>query len=522
MTEGERQPSVREWIGAGCIALLFFYLRFPLLHGDALLFGWNSDAGVFGLAGRRIHDGVNFPIFFWAQSYMGLLTSYISAAVGFVVGDPGPLALRLAASIEVLAGIILYWLGLRRAFDRATALIVAAWLAAGPWFLFHFTVAPVGAEQAFFVGAILFWFVTRYELTTILQWFVFGLLCGFMWWINQSAVFVPAAAVLVAIGRSEWWARAKPRIRPVDRLLLRGRPVFVRITGLLLAFLLLLGILRAATLPVPALFLFHPIAEPLFVLLMFHAVLFGREWLEIVPRRWFFAALGVFSIGFLIAYAPVIIGGIRGAYPRTYGLSVPATALERIPWRIWTMASSDYPMFVGGWIVAVTLLVLILCGGPRANGRIAGVTLLLTGMFFVFSARAHPGTVRYGVVALPVLYAFAARAGSRFKFASLLNLVVFVALVFGRIGDVREIASVQREDYAGLGGNFDPRPTLAAIERAHYTVCDSDYWIAYKLQWLSDDRVRFIVSHGYNRTRSEVRGLVSQCHVDALGNVTAR
>src|SRR6185295_15141716 len=124
--------------------------------------------------------------------------------------------------------------------------------------LFHFTVAPVGAEQAFFIGAILFWFVTRYELTTIPQWFVFGLLCGFMWWINQSAVFVPAAAVLVAIERSEWWSRAKPRIRPVDRLLLRGRPTVVRLTGLLLAFLTLLGILRAATVPVPALFLFHP------------------------------------------------------------------------------------------------------------------------------------------------------------------------------------------------------------------------------------------------------------------------
>jgi len=202
-------------------------------------------------------------------------------------------------------------------------------------------------------------------------------------------------------------------------------------------------------------------------------------------------------------------------------LSVPATALERIPSRIWTIVSSDYEMFVGGWIVAVTLLVLILSSAGKAS-RIASFTLLLTAIFFVFSSRAHPGTVRYGCVALPVLYAFAARAGSRFKFAALLNLVVFVALVFGRMSDVREIASVQREDYAGLGGNFDPRPTLAAIERAHFTVCDADYWIAYKLQWISDDRVRFIVSHGYNRNRGEVRGLVSQCHVDAIGNVTPR
>src|SRR4051794_29649800 len=111
MPEDER-PSVREWIGIACVALLFFVVRLPLFHGDALLFGWNSDAAIFGLAGRRIHDGVAFPIFFWAQSYMGMLTSYISAAIGFIVGDAGPLALRIASSLEVVAGILLYWIGL--------------------------------------------------------------------------------------------------------------------------------------------------------------------------------------------------------------------------------------------------------------------------------------------------------------------------------------------------------------------------------------------------------------------------
>ena len=523
------QPTVREWIGIGCIALLFFLLRLPLYRGDALLLGWNSDAGVFGLAGRRIHDGASLPIFFWGQSYMGLLTSYVSAAVGFVIGNAGTLALRLAAAIEVLAAVVLYWLGLRRAFDRGTALIVAAWLAAGPWFLFHFTVAPVGAEQAFFLGGLLFWFVMRAPLQTLAQWFAFGLLCGFTWWINQSAMFVALAAIAVRIADSEWWARVKPLLRPIDRLLMRDRdrPVILRALGLLLAFMTLLGTLKAATLPVPALFLESPMGEPLGALLIFHAILFGRSWLQVIPPRHFAAVVSTFAGGFVIAYAPVIIGAIRGLYPRTYGLSVPAIALERIPGRIWTIVSSDYWMLVGGWIVGVAILLLQCGAGNPAGvfstraGRIAGTTLILAAIFFVFSSRAKTGAVRYIVVALPCLYAFAARAASRWRIAALLNLVVLIALVAGRIADARAVASAHREYYAGLPGDFDPRPTLAAIERRGYTVCDADYWIAYKLQWISDERVRFIVSRGYNRNRAEVQGLVSQCHVDESGRVLA-
>ena len=484
------------------------------------------------MAGRRIHDGVQFPIFFWAQSYMGLFTSYVSAAIGFLAGDPGRLALRLAAAAEVLSSIILYWLGLRRAFDRGTALIVAAWLVAGPWFLFHMTVAPVGAEQAWFLGGLLFWFVMRYPLHTIAQSFAFGLLCGFMWWINQSAVFVPAAAALVAIGDSEWWSRMKPRVRPLDRLLVREREhhILVRALGFFLAFMTLLGILFSTGVPVPALFLFSPVAEPLTALLVFHAIVFGREWLEVLPRRWFFGALAAFAIGFVIAYAPVIIGGMRGLYPESYGLSVPLIALDRVPQQIWLIVKSDYWLFIGGYIVGILVLLNVATGvspshdglQPVATSRIALWTVLLSVAFYLFSSRAHPGTVRYVCVALPCVYAFAARAGTRWRPAVIVNLIVLVVLAFGRWQDAHAVAAAQREYYGGLPGDFDPRPTIAALQRGRYTVCDGDYWVAYKLQWITDERVRFIVTHGYNRNRAEVKGLVSQCHVDEKGRVTPR
>jgi hypothetical protein len=208
-------------------------------------------------------------------------------------------------------------------------------------------------------------------------------------------------------------------------------------------------------------------------------------------------------------------------------LSVPALTLDRIPRQVGTIVRSDFWMFLGGVFTGIVIVGLILWSTRQTHAqnratRIALWTIVLAAAFYLFSSRAHPGTVRYVVVALPCVYAYAARAGSRSRLAAIGVLAVLVALVIGRGIDARAVAAVEREAYSTLPGNFDPRPALAALQRGGYTVCDADYWIAYKLQWLSDERVRFIVSRGYNRTRDEVKGLKSECHVDERGRVTAR
>jgi hypothetical protein len=104
-------------------------------------------------------------------------------------------------------------------------------------------------------------------------------------------------------------------------------------------------------------------------------------------------------------------------------------------------------------------------------------------------------------------------------------LVVLIALTSGRALDARAVAAGEREHYANLPGGFDPRPPIAAIERSGYRVCYADYWIAYKLQWITEERVRFIVSHGYTRNRPEAALLLREpgekCYVDYEGNVSA-
>jgi hypothetical protein len=184
--------SISEWLGLLAFTLLFLAIRIPLFTEPGIVLGWNSDAAIFGLMARAMVTGTDFPLFFWGQSYLGTLTSIWTAAVGSFFGV-GPLALRIAVSMEVAIAALFYWAALRRIAGRAAAMLALLWLAAGPSFLFHFTIAPIGAEQLFFSSALLFWYATRSPLARPSQWFVIGLISGLGLWLHQGIAFMGLA-----------------------------------------------------------------------------------------------------------------------------------------------------------------------------------------------------------------------------------------------------------------------------------------------------------------------------------------
>ena len=55
---------------------------------------------------------------------------------------------------------------------------------------------------------------------------------------------------------------------------------------------------------------------------------------------------------------------------------------------------------------------------------------------------------------------------------------------------------------AGLLAEPDPRAPLRAIAEQGYTICHAGYDTAYTLQFLSDERVRFIPYHSPDRNRT--------------------
>jgi hypothetical protein len=525
--------------GLAAVIALFIALRLVLFFDPALRLGWNSDAAVFGLMAKAIAAGREWPLFFWRQSYMGVMTSYIAAALMPVVN--AVLALRLAASAEVLAGIVFYWLGLQHAFGTKVANVVALWLAIGPAYLMHFSIAPIGGEQMFVLSAIIYWLAETTGLRRNRDWLIFGLLAGFGWWIHQGTIFAVAAAIIVFVRRTEWWAAVRDART-------QRRHIVLTAIAVLLAIDTLLGVCVSVGLRVPAFFWFNLILDPLIPLLLILTVNVQR--LRAVARieRAAFARAALFAVGAVLAYSPVIIATLRGKVPQTYGLDVPLMYLDGVAEHAVTFLRSDLWLFlgVGASIVVVPFFIAAMVRRPPLDMPL--VTIILCVVFYLWSQRAHPGTMRYIVSALPMVYAFAAQEMLRLNVGRVLNpsaaeggrsaaadglrtrptfaipiAIVTLALLVPRIAQVRDVARAQGEYYGGLPGDFDPRPTLRAIETAHYTICYTDYWLAYKLQWVSDERVRFIPFHTFDRNREASRALaatpVPKCYVDLSGRV---
>lgn len=187
-----------EWASLLASLAIFIAIRLPLYTNPGLILGWNSDAALFGMMARAMRAGWDFPVYFWGQFYLGTLTSMLTAVVGFLIGDVGPLALRIAAAFEVALAMVFFWLGLRRAYGRV-AMIGLLWLVAGPSFLFHFTIAPIGAEQLLFAASVLFWYASRAPLASAGEWFVLGVLAGFSAWLHQGVVFLCAGIAMALL-----------------------------------------------------------------------------------------------------------------------------------------------------------------------------------------------------------------------------------------------------------------------------------------------------------------------------------
>lgn len=503
------------------LALIFVALRFPKLTHPGLILGWNSDSAIFGMMGDAMYGLRELPVFFWEQSYMGTLTSMAAALAGLIVVplglEPvvGPLSLRIGTMLLILGGIVFYWLALRRLFNPFVAGIAALWLVLGPAHLFQAMYAPVGSEQLFFLSGLLFLHVSR-GLTRPRDWLIFGLLFGIGWWIHQGIIFVTLAALAVVA----WQAGIRVPRLPDNSA--------VRIINLLLLIWLATGVLHVFF-ETPAFYLFHAVAEPFKVYVVFRALLA----LHLLRRvNWRNAAL--FAGGAFVGYLPVLIGWMLGTFEWKYGLSVPPRELGRWPAQIRLILGEEFWNFIGAdarpWSFAVGGGIVLLLLFARARAPLALLTCLAALAFFITSSRAHPGSARYIVPALPALYAFAADGAQRLwgtrarALAPLALLAVTGGLAIERIQQVQAVVDARAENTQRIA-EWDPRPTLAEIERRGYRVCYADYWAAYKLEFISHGRIQFILHNSYDRTpeQSRMRAAlpVPKCYVDIFtGAVT--
>lgn len=455
----DERPVVSKWESAAVAlsALAFVALRFPLYRRPGLLLGWHSDAALPGLMARAIERG-DYPLLFWASDYLAPLISLFTAIVGTtILPKIDPLALRVTVALEIFGAMLLFHAALRRAAGRAASLLGMFWLTAGPAFLFKFTYAPTGHEDAFFLSAVVFWYVARTRFVRAHHWLILGLLTGAGVWIHRGMLFavVPALAVILLFD-----------CRTLRRVELAG-------------------------------------------------------------------ATAIFTAAAAVAYLPAVIGHY-GFDQRLYAPVKPPWHADHVVSRIVDVVTHDFWMLIGadtpmGWPAGVLIVVLLASAvrhfEPRRETWLAAGIVATSFAFFLISNEAQRGAVRYIILTIPILYAFAAReivrlAEQRRVAGVAIAALIAVSLFIPRGQQTAAVAAARLEVHENWGG-FDPRPSLRAIAEGGYTVCYADVWVAHKLEWLSDPEVRFIPYRSVNRRMVESLRLGAlpgrKCFVDANG-----
>ena len=470
----------RRGLTVSALVALFVFLRIDLLREPAIGLGWNSDSAIFGLMAKRMRDGTGFDVYFWGQNYLGPLTSALAALLRRALLDPlglgpeaGPLALRLSSMAQVAFGISASFLAIERLFGYAVAVFAGVWLAVSPPFLVQFSVVPMGPEMAFALGSVLF-FLTADSLTrspALLDRpagrFFFGAVAGAGWWVNQTIALILVPCSLILVLRSRAYAGILERIRRGD---------------------------SPGTL--------------------------GADVLRALP----------FAAGFAIGHFPAWPGGLLGWYPQHYMFVTPY--FPEAGWlpRLGTFLTRDLRRLLGlenGVAGAVVfgiallgvafvlfrhrrkLLSLLLLAPSRPGGvELGGVELaaaiVVTGAYFFTLTGRIPVQLRYIAPVLPAALALVGAAAHesvasvRRTVPRLLAGLAACGLALAGFALVEQSAAgTVREILAGP----DPRPLLREIEARGYAVCHANYWVAYNLQFLSDERVRFVPWHSFDRNR---------------------
>jgi hypothetical protein len=492
------KPALLSASTIGAILAAFLLVRLPLLTNDAAVRGWNGDSSIFGLMAKKIHDGKGFDVFFWGQNYQGPLTPALAATIRTTVLDPagigeegGPISLRLASMSEIAFGICVYFLGLTRLFGRPIAAAIGLWMAIGPPYFIRLSAlhgSELGPEMSFALGSVLF-FLAAGALTRPLPFldrpgghFVFGLLAGLGWWMNQTIVFVLVPVTALVLVRSA---------------VFRGRA--------------------------------------------------GSGWPAARPWRSEALLLAPLICGAVLGYSPVWTGRLLGWYEPSAGPVMPvwlhSSLLSRLSdffgadsWRIVGLVGLAPPPLLAA--AALTVLALLLLRyrrrlsrslrtePPRLEGLdlVGAITGLGAAVLVLWDV--HPSQFRFMTSVLPgalALLLVSLAEGARLlrrRIPSALvalafsGLAVWVAVfLLGQARDAVEVVLAEP----------DPRAPLRTIEKEGYAVCHAGYDTAYTLQFLSDERVRFIPYHSPDRNRAQSAALRSipgpQCLVTDDGAV---
>ena len=171
-------------------------------------FNFDSDEAVIGLMARHVLQG-RLPTYMYGQNYMGTLEAILSAGF-FHLWGPNVPALRSSAILLYGLFMLLCGLFIHRLWSTQTALITLLVLAFPGWLLLNYTSrssANFGSMSVVGMTALLLanWRPRQRPGLRCLRWVALGSLLGLGLWIHpMSAIYSAAIGYVIWLSLPEW------------------------------------------------------------------------------------------------------------------------------------------------------------------------------------------------------------------------------------------------------------------------------------------------------------------------------
>jgi hypothetical protein len=491
------------------IAALVVTTRAPfLLHADRF---FDSDEAVEGLMASRVLQGEH-PAFLWGQRYKGVPEVYLAAAV-FAVTGPGVVALKSVTLACFALFVCLQFVLVERLFSRAVAWLATAFLILCPPALVLWSLsANAEIVMTLLAGTVMCLGVDIWRRTGSRPAFVAACAAaGFGLWVQQYILYYWIALALAIV-------HGLPQRGRILRHLLAAReaPAWLRLATAALAAVALayVGLGAAAFLTggfETALF-GVPIgvrhAQKLWSIAAALLVIAAGARIVSIARRQgapastlVYSAAAAFAVGYAPALAAHALGGGSAPMGRA-DLAGVSGAAE-------TIAAQIVPIALGfrspttGWLGAPLWLGLALVPAIAAS-------------FVALRERPFTPLFHFLFVAAPLIFllsgAFVDAQSYRYLMPAAGAMAVVLALGVWRIFQRSRVAGAvtlaallalfgmeQRAWYRQLAPDVETPAIIACLDRLGVRAAYADYWLSYKITFLTGERIVAVPYNGVNR-----------------------
>jgi len=491
------------------VAALTVTVRLPfLLHADRF---FDSDEAVEGLMARHVLQG-ELPAFLWGQRYKGVPEVYLTAAV-FSTAGPSVVALKATTLACFALAACLQFLLIQAWFSSRVAWMSTALLIVGPPSLVLWTLsANAEVVLTLLAGAVMGLAFLRWERSgSNVALAVGAAAIGFGLWVHQYILYyvVSLAAFVV-------WTKPAVRARLHEILDGRGLPPWLRLAtsavGVIAAVYFALGLAAFLTggfdVTIGGLFIGMKNPQKMWrlgaaLLMVYGFARFAMQLLQPGHGDDRSMAMGALA-GFLVGYAPVLAAN-RGS------LSLPLARMDArdLAHAAGTIATYIVPMVLGFrspvtewlpmpmWLGIGVAAVIVVSFVALRRGNVSPffhIFLIVVPIVFVASGSYHdPQSYRYVMplfAALPVVLALGVGQIGQWNKLAAGSAFAFLVLLF---------ASQELAWYRRLAPDLRSQAALECLTRNGVRGALADYWLSYKLTFLSGERVIVAPTNGVDR-----------------------